>query len=255
MTERAATSGGVRGLLGGLGGRAMAIAPMLATPAAILGAQQLVSRVTAGVQDTIREGQVTGGGFGEGVTARRETLQLAANPFDMLDRRTAQQIVSGIRGRGFTGELGRALQDTVGDVFQDLGTDIEETMTMVNQVVTENVMSLSDFRDIMRDLDDQAKETSLSVKTVQESLKSAMDLAGAAGGAPAAAAAALNQPALTSAFRDLTRLVGGQQAAQIQMGVLQRGAQMFGGVPAFLSGSTAVQQDAGRYFDRIAEFL
>lgn len=41
----------------------------------------------------------------------------------MLDRRTAAEIVRGVRGKGFRGELGRALQDSVGTVFKDLGTD------------------------------------------------------------------------------------------------------------------------------------
>ncbi len=255
MTARGAATGGLGGLARGMGGRLMSLAPMLATPAALLGAQQLVSRVTRQAQDTIREGQVTGGGFSEGLAARRESLQLAANPFDMLDRRSAQEIVKGIRSRGFTGELGRALQDTVGDVFQDLGTDIETNIEMLTTVVRENIMTVSEFRDTMRDLDKQAKATGLSVKSVQEELKGAMDLAAGVGGAPAAKAAALNAPALTGIFANLVGIAGPQATSQALGATLQRGAQMFGGVPAFLSGSAAVQADAGKYFDQIANFL
>jgi len=253
MTTRGAEMGGLRGLARGAGGRLMALAPMLATPAALLGAQQFVSRVTRQTQDTIREGQVTGGGFGEGLAARREGLALALNPFDMMDRRTAQQVVSGIRGRGFTGELGRALQDTVGDVFQDLGTDIEETMDMVTDVVKGNIMTIDEFRDTMRDLDDQAKKTGLSVKAVQGNLKSIMDLAGAAGGPQASALAADASEPLQEIFKNLKATRSGQLGTITQPFLQQ--AALAAGVPAFMAGGPEVQRQQAIFFDQFTDYL
>lgn len=40
-----------------------------------------------------------------------------------MDRRTAREIVMGVRGKGFKGEVGKALQDSIGTVFKDLGTE------------------------------------------------------------------------------------------------------------------------------------
>ena len=148
----------------------------------------------------------------------------------MMDQRTATQIVSGIRGRGFTGELGRALQDTVKDVFMDLGTDIEQTMDMLTTVVKSNIMTIDEFRDTMRDLDTQAKTTGLSVKAVQENLKGMMDIAAATGGSQAAAIAAQASEPLQKIFKDLKVTREGQLGTILQP-ILQAGAK-FTGVPA-----------------------
>jgi len=253
IREGGAARGGFAGALRGLGGRAMAMAPMLMTPAALLGAQQLVSRVTKNVQSTITEGQVTGGGFGEGLASRREALQLAVNPFDMMDRRTAGEIVKGIRGRGFRGELGRALQDTVGDVFQDLGTDIEESMDILTNVVKENIMTIDEFRDTMRDLDDQAKETGLSVKMVQSNLKNVMDLAGAGGGIQASGIAMNAAEPLQEIFKNLEATRSGQLGS-ITQPILRQAALMHG-VPAFMALGPEVQRNQAKFFDDYADYL
>lgn len=118
--EAARERGGLRGRAGGM---ANALLSRALTPAALLGAQQLISRTTVQAQDTIRAGQVTGEGFGAGLASRWEGFRLAGSPFDMLDRRTAQQIVAGVRGKGFRGEFGKAMQDSLGEIVKDLGTD------------------------------------------------------------------------------------------------------------------------------------
>lgn len=254
MKERGAERGGGRGLMQrGLGG-VLGRLPMLAAPGVLIGAQQAFSRGAQMTRETIAQGQVTGGGFGEGIAARGEARRLSINPFDMMDQRTATQIVAGIRGRGFTGELGRALQDTVGDVFQDLGTDVEESMEMLSTVVRANVMSIDEFRDTMRDLDTQAKATGLSVKTIQSNLKSAMEVAGAAGGRQAMGTAMANQEVFNQVFANLSGLLGPGRLPEVLMPVMQRGA-ILSGVPGWLAGGPAAQQNAGKYFDQITAYL
>ncbi len=231
MKAEGAAGTGLRGAGKFALGRAMGMLPMLATPAALVGAQQVISRGIKQTQDTISQGQVTGGGFREGIRARGDVMQLAANPFDMMSRRDAQTIVKGIRAKGFTGELGRALQDTVGDVFQDLGTDIESNIKLVTDSVTTGMFTMGEFRDVMRDLDTQAKKAGLSVQSVQDALQSSIQIASAGGGIAAGKAAALNQPVLNQGFAGLQRIMGGAESAQMLGGVLKQGAIVLGKVP------------------------
>ena len=93
------------------------------SPGGILGGIALADQVKDAAQSQVRLGQITGGGLGEGLAATGESIRLAGNPFDMLDRRTAMEIVRGVRSKGFRGEMARALEDSVGTVFKDLGTD------------------------------------------------------------------------------------------------------------------------------------
>ncbi len=246
-------AGGLSGMMRGLGGRAMAFAPMLASPAVAFGAYQAFTRASAATRATISEGQVTGGGFREGLAARGESLALAANPFDMMDRRTAQQITKGIRSRGFSGELGRALQDTVGDVFQDLGTDIEGSMDMLRDVVKGNIMTIDEFRDTMRDLDDQAKKTGLSVQTVQDNLKSIMDTAASGGGIAAAGIAMDAAEPLTDIFSNLKATQAGQLGS-ITAPML-RSAALMHGVPAFMALGPDIQRQQAKFYDDYTNYL
>jgi hypothetical protein len=123
LEERALAAREAGGIGGMIRGGLFTSAARLAGPAGFLAAQQAYSRINDFQQDMRRAGQATGEGFGGGLAASGEALRLARNPFDLLDRRTAAEMVRGVRSKGFKGGIGRAMQDSIGSVFQDLGTD------------------------------------------------------------------------------------------------------------------------------------
>jgi hypothetical protein len=117
--QQRAMPGKMNTLKGGLKGLGLS----LLRPGVALGAIAAADQIKDMAQGQVRLGQITGGGLREGLAATGEGIRLAGNPFDMLDRRTAMEIVRGVRSKGFRGEMARALEDSVGKVFKDLGTD------------------------------------------------------------------------------------------------------------------------------------
>lgn len=114
--------------------------------------------------NVIREGQVTGGGYREGLGARWDAFRMGLNPFDIMSKEVSAAIVRGVRSRGFTGALGDAFQDAVGDIYQDTGLDPEMVMGMGDQFARRN--QLEQFRALIGGMDDLAKETNRSITDV-----------------------------------------------------------------------------------------
>lgn len=100
---------------------------------------------------------------------------------------------------------------------------------MLNVVVRNNVMSVEEFTKTMTNLDEVAKETEMSVQTVQDALKGVIDIAGQKGGRGAIEEASRQFPGMVKAFEGTT-LTSEQIASVLQGGQAARAAT-FGGVP------------------------
>jgi hypothetical protein len=243
------------GRMARMGGGALGMLSRFMGPAGLIAGQQIWDRVISpGIrtgQEAVRQGQVTGEGFGAGMASRAEALRLAGNPFDMLDRRTAGEIVAGVRGKGFRGELGRALQDSVGTVFKDLGTDWQESLEMLNTVVKSNIMSVEDFTEMMTGLDDVAKNANISVAAAQANLKGLMDTFGAQAGATAAQQ--ISTPGLQEFFKG-TQVLQDKRLGDVLGVMLPRAASMLGGVAQpFAAGAAAA--DPAKYLAMLTDKL
>ena len=77
MRERGEEHGGFGGLAMRALGRLIGRVPMLASPAAILAGEQIFERGSEQARSIVRGGQMTGGGFGEGLAAGTEARRLS----------------------------------------------------------------------------------------------------------------------------------------------------------------------------------
>lgn len=192
MEARWAERAGLRGLLGRIG-IPTALAGFAASPAAFAVVADLGRRGLRSYQRAqIEAGQVglAGAEATRELGARRLTAELTSlNPFDALTRAAAQEIARGITSEGFTGELRDAWQEAVGDVVIDTGMTAGQALEAMRFSVNTLGMSVDEFRDSMGALDQTAKDTNLSVATLQQGMQ-AFQQAAIAGGGPRAAAAA-----------------------------------------------------------------
>ena len=171
--ERFQTAGRARMAQGGLGsilGAGQAGLGFLLRPAGALAAIEAIRRVNRFQQETLQVGQITGEGRAAGLQARADIAQMAINPFDMLSRAQARQIVEGVRGQGFRGEFASAMSDAIGDVVQDLGTDVGQTLDIARTTIKTTGMSIEGFRNQMEDLDDTAKASGQSITNLTSAL-------------------------------------------------------------------------------------
>jgi hypothetical protein len=123
------------------------------------------------------------------------------NPFDILDRQTAQQIVQGTRAQGFRGEQGREIQDAIGEIYKDIGTDINETLTMLTNTIRSGSMSIKEFTEVMKGLDQTAQDSGFSVSAIQKNLATLQTTVSATGGPTASRIAVSNFPYIQAAFK------------------------------------------------------
>lgn len=142
------------------------------TPAAAYGAYRLFNRYNRLQQDLQLQGMAGGlqGGeaIREGLEGRFQARVMGLNPFDIMTTQMAREIASGVRSRGFRGEVAKAWTETVGDVVSDLGISASAALESMNVAVEELGMNTNEFRDMMDSLDEVAKSTGDSVENVRQ---------------------------------------------------------------------------------------
>lgn len=142
------------------------------TPAAAYGAYRLFNRYNRLQQDLQLQGMAGGlqGGeaIREGLEGRFQARVMGLNPFDIMTTQMAREIASGVRTRGFRGEVAKAWTETVGDVVSDLGISASSALESMNVAVEQLGMNTEEFRDMMDSLDEVAKSTGDSVEAVRQ---------------------------------------------------------------------------------------
>lgn len=156
------------------------------TPAAAYGAYRLFNQTNRLQQDLQLQGMASGlqgtEAIREGIAGRFQARVMGLNPFDIMTTQMAREIASGIRGRGFRGEVAKAWTDTVGDVVSDLGISASAALESMNTAVEDLGMNAMEFRDMMDSLDEVAKSTGDSVENVrQRTIQLAQSLAATGG--------------------------------------------------------------------------
>jgi hypothetical protein len=241
LVRRGTEQAAMGGIFNRLGGGSMRLAGMALRPAALLGAQQAFTRINSQVQETRQIGMATGEGFRAGAGARSQAFFQGLNPFDILSGRQAIEMQREARGRGFRGDQANAVVQTVGDVFNRLGTDWKESLDLADESIRRGGMSLGEFKDTMMGLRDTAKETNTSVGELQKSLASFVTERVQAGGTAAGAAAQL-----TGLEKALGGRAGGRAGA-VSAQFLQAAGPMIAvtsGVPPALAATLSPQQVA-----------
>lgn len=141
----------------------------------------LINKHLPGFHDINKMGMSTGEGFGAGVSGMWQGFKMGANPFDMISMRMASEIVKGIRGKGFRGELANALGDTIVGVVKDTGLEWSEVLESANYFLRETNVSLNEFNSVMENLDDLARDTGFSVDQIAKGIKAFSELLGGFG--------------------------------------------------------------------------
>lgn len=113
-------------------------------------------------------------------------------------------------------------------------------------------MSVEDFTEMMTGLDEIAKDTGLSVQTVQTQLKGFMDTIGATGGVEAQAAAAQQFAGLLNLFP--AGLADSGLGERVIPSIISRGAILSGVSPMFAT-SKEIISDPAPYIKRIIDML
>lgn len=138
----------------------------------------LINKHLPGFHEINKMGMSTGEGFGAGLSGMWQGFKMGANPFDMISMRMASEIVKGIRGKGFRGELANALGDSIVGIVKDTGLEWSEVLESANYFLRETNVGLNEFNSVMKNLDDLARDTGLSVDQVAKGIKEFSQLLG-----------------------------------------------------------------------------
>lgn len=189
---RLAQEAGDVGMLGGgpmgrWGMRGAArLAQFLPTAGQFLGVAEVVrdifqNQIMGRIQGTTRTGQITGGGFGEGLRARWQAFTLGLSPIDMITGQQAQEIVQGTRQRGFRGRQAEEIQRAVADTVADLGITIESSINLYTDAIRLQGETVDEVRERLEDFDDAAREAGVSVQEFTDRFIQIQQQVGAAG--------------------------------------------------------------------------
>jgi phosphotransferase system HPr-like phosphotransfer protein len=239
----------------------------LLAPAVLVGVQQAVMRglriynEAAGIGQGAGEGRFAG--FREVVGGRAQGFRQAINPFDALTRRDAVMISDSIRRTGFTGEIADAWQDAVGDVIIDTGLKGEAALEAMNTSAFQLGQTAAQFRESMRDIDDIAKDTNMSVEAAAKSVQGLQLIAAQTGGTAAITAAGPAADALMRALSPQGRAplgifgTGGLGASAFAQTPEQRQmlGMQFGGLSATQALGAEFFQNIGRILDGLIDWI
>jgi hypothetical protein len=121
--------GGGAGGGGGLGGfLPKFLVTHTALALAVPAIEQVASRALSFYREQTALGQTSGQGFREGVGETLRSRVYALNPFDMISNQVAMAVVHGLRQRGLSGQIGRALERPVIAAVNDLGVAMSDTI-------------------------------------------------------------------------------------------------------------------------------
>jgi len=152
----------------GIGGVAGSIPIIGGELSRLMNAIPGVSPLTA-FGDTTRLGQVTGGGYGEGLHARFQAFRMGLNPFDVISQETATAIVGAVRSQGFKGALGDAYANSLRDAVADLGVDPQVAAGIGQFFVRAG--RLGAFRQTIGGMDTLASQTDHSVQDILQTFQ------------------------------------------------------------------------------------
>jgi hypothetical protein len=214
---RAAMSGGIAGGAASLALRAFPLA------AAALVVPEILRHIGINIPSptqlpalyraTVQSGQLTGEGFGAGVSARYRAFRIGLNPFDTITSEIANQIVESVRTAGFTGDRARSLYGTVASVYRDLGLNIQTTTQIISDATRVGGESLRQISDELHGFDDAAHNLQMNINQYAESVMQVSGVFRAAGGGAIATRAA--QAFVAGAPRILREGGGLQQYQQV----------------------------------------
>ena len=120
-------------------------------------------------QTQLAAGQVTGEGHGAGLAARGEAVRMGINPLDQISMQVANSIVTAVRGQGFRGAMAREFENSIKDIYKDTGLPVEQ-VAQLGEIFARGGR-LDEFRGMMQDLDEVAKNANLSITAVAGSFE------------------------------------------------------------------------------------
>ena len=90
-----------------------------------------VGQIASEIRQTRQAGMVTGEGFTAGISAKLSAFRTGMNPFDMVTVAMAEQIMGAVRTQGFRDRTSTLMTNTIGDVINRFGTDMQTTIDIV----------------------------------------------------------------------------------------------------------------------------
>jgi hypothetical protein len=242
----AAAEEGSAGSFGGMSGRALSGIGAAARFLGPIGQAVSVLGLLSGLvgprfRETTQMGQVTGEGFGAGLSARFSSFMLGTplNPLDIMTGELAKQVVLGLREEGFRGDLGDALGHAVAGAINDLGLKPDSAIALFTDAIRRSGETIEQARQRFSSFDDQARALNMSINEYTQTYMrnlAALRTQGAGVAGPGIAQALIR--ATPRGYEDTD--VYGQifQASRGEIGTL------LGGVPAQVVGSQRFAQQA-----------
>ena len=204
-----------------------------------------------------RTGQITGEGWQEGLRARAQAFTAGVNPFDLVSRQQAMEINKTLREKGFRGGEAGAMTDAVADIVNDLGIGLTEAAEDATFAVREGGMSIDEFRDSMKSLDDTAKTAGVSIETARASIIDFAEETARRGGAGAYEPAIAAATGIQEVFGRSPALRGMSKEDRIKFlsGIQPQLATLYGGFSPLFASSRAAVDDLGRQIDAFLQHV
>lgn len=146
---------------------------------------RMITKLTGGVIDpnnplsTYRGltsvGRMTGEGSGAGLATMFSGMKLGANPFDLISMQMAQEIVKGVRSKGFRGQIADAVAGSVGSIVNNLGINWEDALSTVDDTIRSGSNSLKEMNDKLASLTNLMDTFSITAKNTQQSVQNIVD--------------------------------------------------------------------------------